>query len=478
MNHKMIRNILGWLLLFECGFLILPVIIGLIYGEFKIILYYLITSAISAVTGLLLKLGKTKKTTLYARDGFVIVTLSWIVMSFFGAIPMFLTKEIPNFLDAIFESVSGFTTTGATIINDIEVLSHATMFWRSFTHWIGGMGVLVFLMAFLPLSGAQNMHIMKAESSGPSVSKLVPRVRTTALILYLLYFGFTLAEFILLAFGNMSVFESLCTALSTAGTGVFGIRNDSLANVGLYSQIVVTVFMVLFSITFTSYYLILCGKLKEAFTGEVKAFLMIYATATVTITIIIRNCYDSLYQAFHRAAFTIASTTSSTGFVIVDYEAWPKSAQAIILFLMFVGACAGSTGGGIKVSRWVILFKGAIRELHAQFHPGKVKNVYMDKKRVDDATVNSVFAYFGVFILLFATSVIIVSFDKCDFLTSFSAVNATINNIGLGLSMAGPIENFYFFSPLSKCVMLIDMLAGRLEMFPVLITFMPSTWKR
>ncbi|MBO4355455.1 MAG: TrkH family potassium uptake protein, partial [Clostridia bacterium] len=335
MNHRMIRNILGWLLLFECGFLILPVIIGLIYGEYKIALVYLISAAISAAVGFVLKIGKIKRTTLFARDGFVIVTLSWITMSLFGAVPMFLTKEIPSFLNALFESISGFTTTGATIIDDVEILSHATQFWRSFSHWIGGMGVLVFLMAFLPLSGAQNMHIMKAESSGPSVSKLVPRVRTTALILYVLYFSFTFAEFIFLVFGPMDVFESMCTALSTAGTGGFGIRNDSLASVGLYSQMVVTAFMLIFSVTFTSYYLIICKRISEAFTTEVKTFFLLVGSSVAILTVIVRNCFDSLFQAFKNCFFTVAATMSSTGFVCVDYEAWPKSAHAIILFLMF-----------------------------------------------------------------------------------------------------------------------------------------------
>jgi trk system potassium uptake protein TrkH len=363
--------------------------------------------------------------------------------------------------------------------------------WRSFTHWIGGMGVLVFIMAFVPLSGGRNMHIMKAESTGPDVGKLVPRVRTTAMLLYSIYFGFTLLQFVLLLFGKMSAFEALNTAFSTAGTGGFGFKNDSMLSYSPYIQIVVTVFMLLFSINFGAYYLAFRGKFKEALNSEVRTFLLI-VLGTVTVIVIsisVNIASDPTLQAqfgsganlgdiIRHVTFTVASLIATTGFGTVDFALWPALACTILVMVMFVGACAGSTGGGVKVSRFMLMFKGILRDLRAAVHPKQVKQITMDKKPVGQAVVQATFSYFACFMVVVAASVMLLAIDGYDFTTNFTAVAATINNIGPGLSGVGPTCNYAFFSPLSKFVMMFDMLVGRLELFPMLILFMPSTWKK
>jgi len=477
MNFKMITYVIGWLLIFEALFMTVPVITALCYGETQV-WYFIGTALFCLIAGKLLTLKKRKKTTLYARDGFVIVALSWIVMSIFGAMPFFLSGAIPNYVDALFETVSGFTTTGASILSDVEALPKCMLMWRSFTHWVGGMGVLVFIMAFLPLSGGQNMHIMKAESPGPSVSKLVPRVKTTALLLYSIYFVLTLLQFLLHLFGGMNVFESLNTAFATAGTGGFGIYNTSFGEFSPYNQIVVTVFMVLFSLNFNSYYFILVGKLKEAFNLEIKAFLLIVASSIAVITINISNMFDSVGDALRHAAFTVGSVVSTTGFSTVDFDLWPELSKVILVMLMFMGACAGSTGGGIKVSRILILFKGVAKEIEMLIHPREVKKIKLDSHPVEHETVRSVNAYMVSYLLIYAISMLLISFDNCDFTTNFTSVVATLNNIGPGLEMVGPTQNFGFFSIGSKLVLIFDMLAGRLELFPMLLLFAPSTWKK
>jgi trk system potassium uptake protein TrkH len=363
--------------------------------------------------------------------------------------------------------------------------------WRSFTHWIGGMGVLVFIMAFVPLSGGRNMHIMKAESTGADVGKLVPRVRATALLLYAIYLGFTLLQFILLLFGRMSVFEALNTAFSTAGTGGFGFKNDSMLSYSPYVQVVVTVFMLLFSINFGAYYLAFRGKLREALNSEVRTFLLIVLGAVVLIVFSITaniatdpalqaqfGSAENLGDIIRHVTFTVAALISTTGFGTVDFALWPALACTILVMVMFVGACAGSTGGGMKVSRFMLLFKGILRDLRAAIHPKQVKQITMDKKPVGQAVVQATFSYFACFVVVFAASVIILAIDGYDFTTNFTAVSATINNVGPGLSGVGPTCNYAFFSPLSKLVMMFDMLVGRLELFPMLILFMPSTWKK
>lgn len=478
MNYRMITYILGWILLFEAGFLLVPTVTALIYGE-AAIKGFLLSIAICVLASALLIFKKPKNTALRSRDGFVIVSLSWIVLSLFGALPFMLTGVTSSYADAFFETVSGFTTTGATIFSNVEILPRSILMWRSFTHWVGGMGVLVFIMAFLPLSGGQNMHIMKAESPGPSVSKLVPRVRTTALLLYAIYFSLTLLEFILLLCGGqMNAFEALNTSFSTAGTGGFGFRNDSLGSFNAYTQIVVAIFMLLFSLNFSSYFLLIKGKLKDALNSELRVFFVIVIVAVATVTVNIRHLFGSVGEALRHALFNISSIISTTGFSSADFDLWPNFARATLVLLMFIGACAGSTGGGMKVSRIIIYFKTLLRELHAAIHPKQVKKISMDGKPLDDTVVRSALGYLVAFVMLFAVSVLAISIDNYDFTTNFTAVAATMGNIGPGLNAVGPTCNFAFFSIPSKLVLSFDMLAGRLELFPMLLLFTPTTWKK
>ena len=477
MNNKMISYVLGWLLIFEGMFLAVPGITALVYGESEL-WSYLLTLSICLFIGGLLVLKKPKKSQLYAREGFVIVSLSWIVLSAFGALPFFLSGEIPDYIDALFESVSGFTTTGASILSDVEAMSHASLMWRSFSHWVGGMGVLVFIMAFLPLSGGQNMHIMKAESPGPSVSKLVPRVRTTAMLLYSIYLVLTLIEFILLLCGGMSVFEALNTAFATGGTGGFGFYNTSMGSFSPYIQIVITVFMLLFSVNFNCYFLLMTRKIKDAFNLELRVFLIMFISSTLLITLNIHSMFSSVSEALRHSAFTVASIMSTTGFSTVDFNLWPELSRTILVILTMVGACAGSTCGGIKISRVIILFKGMAKELQTMIQPRQVKKIKMDSHTIDHETVRSVNVFMVAYMMIFIISLIIVSFDNHDLITSFTAVAATINNVGPGLELVGPTSNFGFFSPQTKIVLIFDMLAGRLELFPMLLLFTPATWKK
>jgi trk system potassium uptake protein TrkH len=477
MNYKMIKNILGWILLFESLFMLVPLITAIIYWE-KAFFSFLIPIIICLALGLILARKRPENTTLYSKEGFVIVSLSWIVLSLFGSLPFIISGSIPSFVDALFETVSGFTTTGASILSDVEVLPKSILMWRSFTHWVGGMGVLVFLMAFLPLSGGNNMHIMKAESTGPSVSKLVPRVKTTALILYSIYFFLTALLFVILLFGDMTVFEALNTAFATAGTGGFGIRNDSFASFSAVQQIIVTVGMLMFSINFNSYYLLLRFKLRDAINTEVRAFVLIVMAAIGIITLNIYQSYGSITEAMRHAAFTVASLISTTGFSTENFDLWPELSKTVLVLVMFIGACAGSTGGGIKVSRIIIAFKGYIRETFTLIRPRQVKKITLDKHPVDKEVVRSVNAYFVCYVMVFATSLLLITIDNRDLVTNFTAVTATINNIGPGLSGVGPAANFADFSLFSKIVLTFNMIAGRLELFPMLILFSPTTWKK
>lgn len=477
MNFRMITNILGWILIFEAGFMAVPTLTALIYSE-SVIWAYLITIAICLVIGFALVWKKPKDKTLYSREGFVIVSLSWIVLSIFGALPLYISREIPSYVDALFEIVSGFTTTGASILPAVEELSHAALIWRSFSNWVGGMGVLVFVMAFIPLSGGNNLHIMRAESPGPSVSKLVPRIRTTALILYLIYVVLTSIEFILLLCGEMTVFEALCTAFSTAGTGGFGIKNDSFASFSSYVQIVVTIFMFLFSINFASFYLILLRRFKEALTTEVKTFLGVVAVTVTLIAINTQGLFVSLGEALKHIFFTVASLISTCGFATVDFNAWPELSRFLIIVLMFIGGCAGSTAGGLKVSRFIIWAKSIAKELHLMVHPRQIKRITIDKDPIEPEIVRATNVYMVSYVIFFAVSVFLISFENYDLITNFTATLATINNIGPGLELVGPTANFGFFSPFTKIVLIFDMLAGRLELFPMLVLFFPATWKK
>ena len=481
MNYRMIKYTLGWLMLFEASFFVIPIITGIIYGE-RATFAFLWSMLIAAAAGCALIIGKPKTQKLYSREGFVIVALSWITLSLFGSLPFMFSGVTRSFVDALFETVSGFTTTGATIFGTqnmpVEELPRCILIWRGFTNWIGGMGVLVFIMAFLPLGGAHNMNIMKAESPGPSVSKLVPRVRTTALILYVIYFAMTLTAFVLLLFSGIGVFDSINIAFSTAGTGGFGVRNDSFASYSTYVQIVTIVFMLLFSINFNSYYLLLRGKLRDSFNSEVKAFLCIVITAIAIITIDTVSSFSSLGEALKHSSFTVASIISTTGFYSTDFELWNNLSQTVIVILMFVGACAGSTGGGIKVSRLLILIKGMAKEFKMLVHPKQVKKISLDSRNIDHEVVRSVNAYIVCYIAIFAVSVLMLSFEETDLITNFTAVATSMNNVGPGLAEVGPTNDFAHLSILSKLTLTFDMLAGRLELFPMMILFTPSTWKK
>jgi trk system potassium uptake protein TrkH len=475
----MIKYTLGWLLLFEAVFFTLPMITALVYTE-RDGLAFLYSALICAAVGALCIMKKPQDSTLYSKDGFAIVSLSWIALSLFGTLPFVFSSVDASFIDMLFETVSGFTTTGATVFADVESLPRCINLYRCFTHWVGGMGVLVFIMAFLPLGGAHNMHIMKAESTGPSVSKLVPRVKNTAIILYTIYIALTLTQLVMLLCGKMSFFEALNTALSTAGTGGFGFKNDSLASCSSYIQIVVTVFMLLFSINFNSYYLAMKLKFKDAFNTEVKVFLGIVfvAIAIISADTFVSGVFSNLGDAIKHSAFTVSSLISTTGFATTDFNLWPGLSKTLIVLIMFVGACAGSTGGGIKVSRIVILFKGMARELNRTIHPRQVKKLTLDSRLIDHEVIRSVNAYIICYILIFAASIALISFNEYDLVTNFTSVTAAINNIGPGLELVGPTQSFGHFDIFSKLVLIFDMLAGRLELFPMLILFSPRAWKK
>lgn len=476
MNYSMIRYILAWVCTFEGIFLMLPAIVGGIYGEEQG-LVYLAVAAGCLVLGTLGRIKKIKNNVFYSKEGFAAVSLSWIIISLIGALPFFLTGEIPAYEDALFETISGFTTTGSSILSDVEALTHCSIFWRSFTHWIGGMGFLVFIMAVLPLSGGSIMHLMRAESPGPSVGKLVPKVKQTAMILYGIYIVFTVVETIALIITGMPVFDSLTITFGTVGTGGFGIVSDSIASYSLASQIVITTFMIICSINFNVYYFILIKKVKDAvFNQELRYYLGIVFGSALLIAINIRGDFKSFFMAFHTALFQVASVSSTTGYATTDFNLWPEFSRTILVLLMFVGACAGSTGGGLKVSRLIVYLKAIKSEIMSITHPRSVQKVQANGRQLSDEAVKRVLCYLGAYVLLVFISILIVSLDGKDMTTNITAVMATFNNIGPGLNVVGPIGNFGSFSILSKIVLMFDMLVGRLEIFPMLILFAPGLW--
>ena len=478
MNYRMIRNILGWLLVFECGFMLVPAVTALVYRESQVV-YFLLTMVLCGGIGGLLVYRKPQNSVLYAREGFIIVALSWMVLSLFGALPFFLSGCIPNYVDALFETVSGFTTTGASILSDVESLPRCMLIWRSFTHWVGGMGVLVFMMAFIPLSGGQNMHIMKAESPGPSVSKLVPRVKTTALILYSIYLVMTLVMFILLLFGRMSPFAAINTAFGTAGTGGFGLKNDSIASYSPYIQNVCTTFMLLFGVNFGCYYLLLLKQVRGVLRDEeLRLYLGLVFGSILLITLNIRGMYGTIWESLRHAAFQVSSIITTTGFSTVDFDLWPAFSKGILLILMLIGACAGSTGGGLKCARLLLILKGVKRNLAQMIHPQRVQVIRVNEKAVSEKVLANTNAYLCAYTLIMVISVLVVSLDGFSVITNASAVIACFNNIGPGLDAVGPACNFSDYGVLSKLVLILDMLAGRLEIFPILALFSVSTWKR
>ena len=479
MNKKMIIYILGKMLGVEGALLLIPAVVSLIYGE-KTGISFLAVAAVLGVIYLVLGRRKPKNNRIYGKEGFAVVGLAWVLWSLFGALPFVISGAVPNYVDAFFETVSGFTTTGSTILQEIESLPRGINFWRCFTHWIGGMGVLVFVMMVTSLDAENAMPLMRAEVPGPEADKLVPKARSTARILYQMYFALTAVEVVLLMFGGMNLYDALVHSFSTAGTGGFSNRNSSVAFYdSAYIDGVITVFMILFGINFNLYFLLLLKNWKSALKNEeLRAYLGIIAAAIAIITVNILNIYENVFHAFRYAAFQVASVITTTGFYTADYELWPELSKAVLLTVMFIGACAGSTGGGIKVCRFVILCKSIRQEIRKILHPNVVTMVKINGKKVNNDTMKGINTFFAAYIFILVISVLIVSIDNFDFATSFSGVLTTINNVGPGISKVGPVENFHMFSPLSKLVFCFDMLVGRLEIFPYLLLLSPDLWRR
>ncbi len=470
MNHRMIRYITGSLIQMEAAMLLVPALTALLYGERYSLLVFLGTALFCVAAGHLVKGKKPEDVTIFSSEGYVSVAVCWIVLSICGAIPLYFSGYFPNPVDALFEIVSGFTTTGATILGDVESLPRSVLMWRSFSHWIGGMGVLVFMMALLPLAGASSMYLMRAESPGPSVGKLVPKVRSTAKILYGIYFFMTVGEFLCLLAAGCPAFDAVNLSFATAGTGGFGVLNSSAGEYNAWIQVILTVFMILFGVNFNVYFLIYSRNIKDALRcEEARIYLGIIGASVVLITVNTLSLFRGPLETLRHAAFQVASIITTTGFSTVDFEQWPELSRTILVILMFVGACAGSTGGGIKVSRVAIMAKTILKELAVMKHPRNVRKTRFEGKPVEHEVLRSInvflIAYLGIFIL----SVLLISLDNLDGITNFTAVASTINNIGPGLSKVGPTQNFSIYSNLSKLVLTFDMLAGRLEIFPMLI---------
>lgn len=478
MNYSIVFYIIGWILNLEAAFMSLGCITALIYGE-KAGWSFVVSILLCLVIGLPLTVRKPSSHIFYLRESFVSTALGWIALSCMGALPFLFSGVLHNPADALFETVSGFTTTGSSIFTDVEVLPRCILFWRSFTHWIGGMGVLVFLLILPPLAVGGRMNLMKAESPGPSVSRLVPKVQATAKILYILYVIMTLVEIVLLLAGGMPLFDSLTITFGTAGTGGFGIKNDSCAGYTTYQQVVITVFMILFGVNFNFYFLLAVKKGRQALQSEeVRAYLLIILAAILLIAVNIRSYFSHFGQAVQQSAFQVGSIITTTGYATTDFNLWPEFSRTILVMLMFVGACAGSTGGGIKVYRLLIMVKTVKKELRQLLHPRSIKKIQIDGKAVEHEVVRSTNVFLIVYLLIFIFSILLVSLDNKDLITNFTAVASTLNNIGPGLGDVGPLGNFSGFSNFSKLVMTFDMLAGRLELFPLLLLFMRSTWKK
>lgn len=477
MNTSIIRYILGSVLKIEAFLLLIPVLCGLIYHESEGTAYFIV-ALICLFVGILFTIRKPKENLFYLKEGCITTALSWIFLSIFGAIPFVITGEIPSFLDALFETISGFTTTGASILSDVEELSHASLLWRSFTHWIGGMGVLIFLMAIIPMSGGSNINLMRAESPGPSVGKLVPKMKTTATLLYSIYIFLTVLEFLILILCNMPIFDSICTAFGTAGTGGFGIKNSSIGGYSITIQWVVTVFMILFGINFNAYFFLLIRDFKKALKmEEVRVYLGIIFASVVLISANIYQSCSSVFDAVTKSAFQVASVITTTGFSTADFDLWPSFSKTVLVILMFIGACAGSTGGGIKVSRIIVIIKAFLKEAFSYIHPKSVRHLSIDKQPIKHDVIRSINVFFDTYIAIFVISLLLVSIEGQSMQTNLTAVIATFNNIGPGLEAVGPTQNFAFFTPLSKVVLMFDMLAGRLELFPMVLLFHPTIWK-
>ena len=479
MNNSMIVFILGQVIRLEGILMVIPCITSLIYQEHEGFAFLVVILA-CVIVGTLMTIRKPSNQTIYLKEGCIATAFSWVLLSIFGCMPFVISGEIPSFTNALFETVSGLTTTGASILSDVEAMSHGMMLWRCFTHWIGGMGVLVFLLAIIPMNSASgsNMNLMKAESPGPSVGKLVPRLKHTARILYAIYFAMTLLEVALLLFGRMSLFDALCTAFGTAGTGGFGIKNDSFASFSPYIQWVVTIFMILFGVNFNFYYYILYRNVRKALSmEEVRTYFLIILGAIGIIFVNLMQTMSNAWDALRHASFQVASIITTTGYASIDFDQWTQTCKTVLVILMFIGACAGSTGGGMKVSRLIIMFKTVVKELGSYFHPKNIKKIKMDGRPVEHEVVRAVNVYFITLMGIFTISVLLVSFEGRDLVTNFTAVAACLNNIGPGLSQVGPTQNFGMLTGFTKYILMFDMLAGRLELFPLLLIFNPGVYR-
>ncbi len=480
MHYQIVRYILGMVMKVEAVLLLLPFLAGLVYREPQAF-SFLIMAIVSAAAAFAMTFKKPAKFVFYPREAIVSVSLSWILISIVGALPFVINGDIPSFTNALFETISGFTTTGASILEDVESLSHASLFWRSFTHWIGGMGVIVFMLAIVPMTGGYNAQLMRAESPGPTFGKLVPKVKESAKILYLIYFGMTLVQIVLLLIAKMPLFDALCMTFGSAGTGGFGVRNTSAADYTMLQQAILTIFMILFGVNFNAYYYLYLGKdKKQAFQmEEVRWYLIIIVISTTLIAANVRSYFSSAFEAFHHAFFQVGSIITTTGYSTVDFDVWPTLSKGILVLLMFIGACAGSTGGGLKVSRVIILWKSVRQQVSQYLHPKSVSVIKVDSHTQEKSVVTGVLVYFALYAFLFVGSMFVLMLDgRQDLLTDFTAVTATFNNIGPGLAGVGPAKNFNALSVLSKYTLMFDMLAGRLELYPMLMLFVPSVWKK
>ncbi len=481
MNYSMIRYVLFRLLRIVGLLFILPLLVAIIYRVYDSAGVFFVLAAVSLLFGYIGSRKRPKNTVIYAKEGFSITAVAWIVMSLMGALPFVITGTIPNYIDALFETISGFTTTGGSILTTLDGIEYSVQFWRTFTHWIGGMGVLVFLLAVVPLADGYSMHLMRAESPGPVVGKIVPKVKDTAKILYLIYLGITLAEIICLIISGLPVYDAITISFSTVGTGGFAVNNAGIGGYSTVSQAVIIVFMALCGVNFTVYYFLLHRKPKEAFAiEEVKYYfaVMLIAAGLISINIYRAGVLDSVHMSFHHSLFAVVSVMTTTGFGTLDFDKWPMFSKMILCILSLVGACAGSTGGGFKFSRALITVRNVRNELNFLVHPKAIKRVYMDGHTVEGTTVKSVSAYLGLYVLTFIFSTIVVALDNFDFQTTVTSVAATLNNIGPGLGMVGPMGNYSQFSVLSKIVLMFDMLAGRLELLPIFIVIKLKTLKR
>lgn len=477
MNRRMVLYTVGTVIKIESALMVLPLIVSLIYKE-ACAVDFLISIGIALVLGFALTLiFKPGSKVIYAKEGFVIVALAWFVLSAVGALPFYLSREIPSYIDAFFETVSGFTTTGASILTDVEAMSKGLLFWRSFTHWVGGMGVLVFMLAIVPGVSDRSIHILRAEAPGPIVGKLVPKMKHTARILYVIYVAMTIIEIVFLLAGKMPLFDSLLHAFGTAGTGGFGIKADGLASYSPYLQWVVAIFMLLFGVNFNLYYFMLMKKFKTVIKSEeLIAYILIVVASVGAITLNILPRFGTFSESLRQAAFQVSSIITTTGYSTDDFNQWPTFSKTIILLLMFIGGCAGSTAGGFKVSRVVLIMKKVKRELQKLLHPRSVSVIRFEGKRIDEATMTSLGSYLGIYALFFCVFVFILGFENFDLESNISVVASCFNNIGPALGIAGPASSYAMYSPFSKVVLSLAMLLGRLEIFPLIITLSPSTW--